>query len=89
MTQSSTLQHPRFSRAYLRISQVADQRGALEYRRALLAGLIGRVIEIGAGNGRNFPHYPATVTEVLAVEPDDTLRTHAEAAAREAPVRCA
>jgi hypothetical protein len=36
----------------------------------LLAGLAGRVLEIGAGNGRNFPHYPPAVTEVLAVEPE-------------------
>jgi hypothetical protein len=29
-----------------------------EHRRNLLAGLSGRVIEVGAGNGLNFPNYP-------------------------------
>jgi ubiquinone/menaquinone biosynthesis C-methylase UbiE len=37
------------------------------------------VIEVGAGNGRNFAHYPSGVSEVLAVEPEPKLRTSAEA----------
>jgi ubiquinone/menaquinone biosynthesis C-methylase UbiE len=44
------------------------------------------VIEIGAGNGLMVAHYPATITEVLAVEPEPRLRATAEAAARSAPV---
>jgi SAM-dependent methyltransferase len=75
------LQHPRFARVYLRLSQGAERNGAAEHRQRLLAGLAGRVVEVGAGNGLNFAHYPATVTAVLAVEPDDVLREHAEAAA--------
>ena len=46
------------------------------YRQKLLDGLPGRVIEVGAGNGLNFVHYPATVTEVIAVEPEPHLRSH-------------
>jgi len=57
-----------------------------DHRSKLLAGLTGRVIEVGAGNGLNFPYYPATVTEVLAVEPEPYLRRLALAAARQAPV---
>jgi SAM-dependent methyltransferase len=57
-----------------------------DHRRRLLAGLAGRVLEVGAGNGLNFPHYPATVTEVLAIEPEPYLRRLALAAARQAPV---
>ena len=34
-----------------------------------LAGLSGRVLEVGAGTGTNFAFYPTTVTEVVAVEP--------------------
>jgi SAM-dependent methyltransferase len=64
----------------------ADRRGGLEHRRRLLAGLRGSVIEVGAGNGLNFAHYPAEVTGVLAVEPDDTMRGLAERAAAAAPV---
>lgn len=86
MSDISNLQHPRFSRAYLRLSETADRRGAAEHRGRLLADLTGRVIEIGAGNGRNFAHYPHGVSEVLAIEPDQTLREHAQQAADKASV---
>jgi len=75
------LQHPGFARMYLRFSAQAERRGAARHRDRLLAGLRGTVIEVGAGNGLNFTHYPATVTEVLAIEPDQTLREHAQVAA--------
>jgi ubiquinone/menaquinone biosynthesis C-methylase UbiE len=35
------------------------------------------VIDVGAGDGRSFEHYPPTVTEVLAVEPDPNARAKA------------
>jgi SAM-dependent methyltransferase len=83
----SAFQHPRFARMYVDAAKVADQRGGRQHREKLVDGLAGRVIEIGAGNGRNFTHYdPETVTEVVAVEPDDTLRAYAAVAARTAPV---
>lgn len=86
MTDLSAFQHPRFARMYERISAESDQRGTAEHRKRALVGLSGRVVEIGAGNGKNFVHYPATVTEVLAVEPDDILRERAEQAADAAAV---
>jgi ubiquinone/menaquinone biosynthesis C-methylase UbiE len=78
--------HPIFARAYARISPAMDRGGLAEHRTRLLEGLTGTVIEVGAGNGRNFPHYPAAVTRVLALEPDPHLRRIAEHAAATAPV---
>lgn len=81
-----TPQHPRFARAYARAVQHMDRRGAGEYRRELLAGLQGSVIEVGAGEGSSFAYYPDTVHRVLAVEPDDYLRGIASGKARTAVV---
>jgi len=36
------------------------------------------VVEVGAGDGGNFAHYPAEVTGVVAVEPEPYLRAKAE-----------
>jgi SAM-dependent methyltransferase len=67
--------HPLFARYYARVSVAAETRvGMAGVRERLLAGLSGRVIEIGAGNGLNFAHYPGTVSEVVAIEPERTLR---------------
>jgi len=63
-----------------------DREGAAEHRRRLLAGAAGRVIEIGAGDGGNFAHYPAGVVSVLAVEPEPYLRAQASRSAATAPV---
>jgi SAM-dependent methyltransferase len=63
-----------------------EQRGQAELRRELLDGLSGRVLEVGAGSGVNFPHYPATVDELVAVEPEPYLRGRATEAGAAAPV---
>jgi SAM-dependent methyltransferase len=89
-SQQRPVRHPIFSRYYARVGHLMDTRaGVAGHRRELLAGLSGRVVEVGAGNGLNFPHYPATVTEVLAVEPEPYLRRRALAAASQAraPIR--
>ncbi|OCB28734.1 phosphatidylethanolamine N-methyltransferase [Mycobacterium malmoense] len=56
-------------------------------RRENLAGLSGRVLEVGAGIGTNFPHYPEAVHEVVAVEPEPRLAAQARAAADVVPAR--
>jgi ubiquinone/menaquinone biosynthesis C-methylase UbiE len=83
---SDQVRHPLFARLYARFSPSVDARGASEHRRETLAGLSGRVVELGAGNGLNFAYYPATVSEVVAVEPEDYLRERARQAASSAPV---
>lgn len=61
-------------------------KGIDRFRQATMEGLAGRVLEIGFGSGLNVPHYPAEVTEVLAVEPAATARRLAEARIAEAVV---
>ncbi|KNB53883.1 class I SAM-dependent methyltransferase [Streptomyces caatingaensis] len=82
---SSPVHHPLFARFYAKAGPVLDRRaGMADRRRELLAGLSGRVIEVGAGQGLNFPYYPRAVSEVVAVEPERLLRRRAAQAA----VRC-
>jgi ubiquinone/menaquinone biosynthesis C-methylase UbiE len=83
--QPRPIRHPLFARCYARVGHLMEAEIG-DHRRRLLAGLSGRILEVGAGNGLNFPHYPATVTEVLAVEPEPYLGRLALAAARQAPV---
>ena len=78
--------HPVFARVYPRISHTAERAGASAHRRTLLGELEGRVVEVGAGHGLNFPYYPETVTHVVAVEPEPYLRQLASEAARRAPI---
>jgi ubiquinone/menaquinone biosynthesis C-methylase UbiE len=80
------VRHPVFARLYARASPGVERRGAAEHRAEMLTGIAGRVLELGAGNGLNFAHYPAAVTEVLAVEPEPYLRERATDAAAQAPV---
>ncbi len=75
--------HPVFAFAYSWFARMGDRGEMGELRGDLLAGAQGTVVEIGAGTGLNFHHYPAGV-EVLATEPDPHMFRRAEKAARAA-----
>ena len=79
MTKAMT--HPIFARCYARLASAMEAAGGHSHREELLSGVSGRVIEIGAGSGLNFAHFPASVTEVIAVEPEPYLRERASRAA--------
>lgn len=83
---AASIDNPLFARLYARVlarNEPAEMRDA---RTDLLSGLRGRVVEVGAGSGANFAFYPATVDEVVAVEPERYLREQATAAAADAAV---
>lgn len=62
-------QHAGFARTYEALGRWEQLFGLTRHRRALVGRLGGRVLEVGAGNGRNLAYYrPAT--KVVAVEPD-------------------
>jgi ubiquinone/menaquinone biosynthesis C-methylase UbiE len=81
---SEDLPRPLFSRFYAKISPGMEAEGMADLRRELLAPMTGEVVEVGAGNGLNFAHYPPAVTRVIAVEPEPRLRGLATEAARQA-----
>ena len=79
------LSHPFFARLWTVMS--AHETPLLRrLRTENLAGLSGRVLEVGAGTGTNFAQYPDTVTLVVAVEPETRLAPKARQAAADAPV---
>jgi ubiquinone/menaquinone biosynthesis C-methylase UbiE len=84
-TRTETINHPLFARLYARMTE-HESAEQVEHRRVTLAGLRGRVVEVGAGNGRNFGFYPTAVDAVVAVEPEPHLRSLAQEAATRAPV---
>jgi len=85
---STAVQNPLFARLYTRMTE-HERPEQIEHRGELLAGLAGHVLELGAGNGRNFDLYPTEVAEVVGVEPEPYLRERALRSARQAhpPVR--
>lgn len=63
-----------------------DHGGVEDHRRRVLAGLVGRVLEVGAGEGANFRHYPSMV-DATAVEPEPYLRARAVERAADSAAR--
>jgi SAM-dependent methyltransferase len=58
-----------FAAIYDPVTARWERGGLAAARRELLAGARGRVLEIGAGTGRNVEHYPAGV-DITYTEPD-------------------
>jgi SAM-dependent methyltransferase len=87
MTQvaASRIDNPFFARIWPVVAR-HETEAVRALRRENLAGLSGRVLEVGAGVGTNFANYPTAVEQVIAVEPEPRLAAQARAAAAAAPV---
>ena len=82
---SGSTRHPLFARLYASTGG-QEPEAQLACRRELLAGIGGRVLELGAGDGRNFAFYAPGVEEVVAVEPEPYMRRRAQERAGSARV---
>jgi hypothetical protein len=71
MTQEgkSNIDRPFFARIWPVVA-THEARAVRALRRENLAGLSGRVLEVGAGIATNLPNYPQSVEQVIAVEPE-------------------
>jgi len=82
---SSHVDNPLFARIWTFLS-AHEPESVRRLRRENLAGLTGRVLEVGAGTGSNFMLYPTSVEEVVAIEPEPRLNVIAARTAATAPV---
>jgi ubiquinone/menaquinone biosynthesis C-methylase UbiE/predicted GNAT family N-acyltransferase len=69
--------HRWFAAGYDRLNARWERTHGAKLRRGLLAGLRGDVVEIGAGTGANFEHYPGDA-RVVALEPDPYMFARAQ-----------
>jgi ubiquinone/menaquinone biosynthesis C-methylase UbiE len=51
-----------------------ERAGVGEWRKALLADVGGRVLEVGAGTGANLPFFPTSLERLVVAEPDASMR---------------
>jgi ubiquinone/menaquinone biosynthesis C-methylase UbiE len=77
--------HPVFAWFYSKLAGSAEKRGVSDLRDEVLQQAEGTVVEIGAGTGLNFAHYPPGVA-VVATEPDPHMLKRAAPAAASARV---
>lgn len=78
--------HPLFARAWAFAMRRLEPEALREERARLVGGLAGTIVEVGAGSGAMFGHYPAEVERVVALEPEPYLCEVARRAAAGAPV---
>ena len=62
------------ARRYDRFTAAMEDAWLDEARAEVVAGLSGRIVEIGAGTGKNLPHYPEAVEHLTLVEPSAAMR---------------
>jgi ubiquinone/menaquinone biosynthesis C-methylase UbiE len=71
-----------FAALYDPLSRRWEEKHGAEIKRKLLANARGRVLEIGAGTGLSFRHYPP-VEELVAVDPSEPMLRRARHRAAE------
>jgi ubiquinone/menaquinone biosynthesis C-methylase UbiE len=83
MASTFTRGNPLHARVYDVICGWCERRGLLEWRQKLVGDLSGNIVELGAGTGLNFPHYPASA-RVKASDYDAVMLARAVPRARDA-----
>ena len=77
---------PLLARHYDRFTAAMEDAWLDDTRAGLLASASGAVVEVGAGTGKNLPHYPEGVERVVLTEPTAAMRDQLRASVhRSAP----
>ena len=76
-------EHKWFASIYDRMMAGAERSFMRRVRDEIAGGARGRVLEVGAGTGANFPYYSDQAQEVIATEPDPYMLERARRRAEE------
>lgn len=62
------------AKLYDKMMADAEERCLRSWRASLLRDLSGEVLELGCGTGANLEFYPATITRLVLIEPNENMR---------------
>ena len=86
MVQDMPDAHPIFATVFATVAALGERTGYGRRRAEALAGATGRLLIVGLGPGHDLHHLPATVTDVVAVEPEPTMRRYCARRVDRSPV---
>lgn len=78
--------HPIFAVAFAAVAAVGERTGYGSRRAEALAEARGRLLIVGLGPGYDLAHLPTGVTDVVAVEPEPSMRAYSARRIRRAQV---
>ncbi|MDX6307237.1 MAG: hypothetical protein QOI06_283 [Nocardioidaceae bacterium] len=78
--------HPTFAFVFAGVAALGELTGYGRRRAEALTGAQGRLLIVGLGPGRDLAHLPEGVTEVVAVEPDASMRAYSAGRVHRTPV---
>lgn len=81
-----TVAHPFYAVVYTGVAALGEHTGYGRRRAEALAGAHGRLLIVGLGPGRDLAHLPTGVTDVVAVEPEPSMRAYSAPRVRRTPV---
>lgn len=72
-----------YAATYDRMARANEEAGVRALRERLLAGVSGRVLELGAGSGTNLPLYDGSLEALVLTEPDAEMLRRLQQNARD------
>ncbi|MBA3232917.1 MAG: methyltransferase domain-containing protein [Propionibacteriales bacterium] len=78
--------HPIFAFVFAGVAAMGERTGYARRRAEALTGARGRLLIVGLGPGHDLAHLPAGVSEVVAVEPDPSMRAYSARRVHRTPV---
>jgi ubiquinone/menaquinone biosynthesis C-methylase UbiE len=78
--------HPIFAFVFAGVAAIGERTGYGRRRAEALVGARGRLLIVGLGPGHDLAHLPPGVTEVVAIEPEPSMRAYCARRVHQTPV---